>query len=199
MYGLKNIKCGGKNMEENQVYYDESGDIVIEEIPQEEVPVPTSSDPTLPTEDNLDIKEENQNIIDDASKEGTNDDFLKEVVKFFMNENSNKNEDEVPDTTLEEHDKEKRENEETKVIKDKEEIVKSVSSGNADIDYTGLLGDIVGNQQTIIDNQQYLISVSDDNNINSALNSQSCTNVLLMIVIVILLADILVHFIRGLF
>ena len=186
-------------MEEAQVYYDESGDIVVEEIPQEEVPVPIPSDPTLPTEDNLDVKEENQNIIDDAAKEGTNDDFLKEVVKFFMNENSNKLEDEVPDTTLEEHDKEKKENDDATIEEDKEENVKSVTSGNADIDYTGLLGDIVGNQQTIIDNQQYLISVNDDNNINSALNSQSCTNVLLMIVIVILLTDILVHFIRGLF
>ena len=186
-------------MEENQVYYDESGDMIVEEIPQEEVPVPTSSDPTIPTEDNLDVKEENQNIIDDAAKEGTNDDFLKEVVKFFMNENSNKDVDIQPDTSLEEHDKEKKENGEEVSNLNNQENEKSVSSGNADIDYSGLLGDIVGNQQTIIDNQQYLISVNDDNNINSGLNTQSCTNVLLMIIIVILLTDILVHFIRGLF
>lgn len=160
-----------------------------------------------------DYSEQSEDVISDTNNSDTSDvdntqeiqeteiqdsedkDFFKDVIKMLIQDKTSDSLDDLETTdTIQTSDVDP----ESAPDPQNELDVGEVSSGNA-IDYSGLLGDIIAKEDNMIENQEYLIAVSDDNKINSTLESQSATNVLLMVVIVILLVDLLVHFIRGLF
>lgn len=66
-------------------------------------------------------------------------------------------------------------------------------------DYSSVLGDILHALDNISGSQAIIIDAASQNTMNSGLNSQSATNVLLIVIILILLVDITVHFVRGIF
>lgn len=136
-----------------------------------------------------------QEIQETEIQDTEDKDFFKDVIKMLIQDKTSDSPDDLETTDSEQTSDVVPESapDPQNELDDEE-----VSSGNA-IDYSGLLGEIIAKQDNMIENQEYLIAVSDDNKINSTLESQSATNVLLMIVIVILLVDLLVHFIRGLF
>lgn len=172
-------------------YYDEDGNIFTDyseqNIDNNTDIVSDDAQTDIPTNE----------IIEEEKAENTeNDDFFKDVIKMLI---QNKNDDLAEDDTNSENVHDSNSEEVPELAPDpRNDSSEEVSSGNV-IDYTNYFGDIISRQDNIIENQEYLIAVSDDNNINSPLESQSATNILLMVVIVILLTNILVKFIRGLF
>lgn len=174
-------------------YVDEDGNFVTDySIPETNSDIIT--DDSVDNSGSEDIQENQAEEIQDNS----NDDFFKDVIKMLIQDKTTDSEN---DDDLENDDVEHggSSGEVPELVPDpRNELQEDVTSGNA-IDYSGLLGDIISRQDAVIENQEYLIAVSDDNNINSTLESQTATNVLLMVVIVILLVNILVKFVRGLF
>lgn len=170
-------------------YVDEDGNYITDYSEQSEDIITDSNN-----SDTADV-DATQEIQENEIQDSEDKDFFKDVIKMLIQD---KNSDSPDD--LETTDKEKISDVDPESSPDPQNELdeEDVSSGNA-IDYSGLLGDIIAKEDNMIENQEYLIAISDDNKINSTLESQSATNVLLMIVIVILLVDLLVHFIRGLF
>lgn len=170
-------------------YVDEDGNYITDYSEQSEDIITDSNN-----SDTADV-DATQEIQENEIQDSEDKDFFKDVIKMLIQD---KNSDSPDD--LETTDKEKISDVDPESSPDPQNELdeEDVSSGNA-IDYSGLLGDIIAKEDNMIENQDYLIAISEDNKINSTLESQSATNVLLMVVIVILLVDLLVHFIRGLF
>lgn len=170
-------------------YVDEDGNYITDYSEQSEDIITDSNN-----SDTADV-DATQEIQENEIQDSEDKDFFKDVIKMLIQD---KNSDSPDD--LETTDKEKISDVDPESSPDPQNELdeEDVSSGNA-IDYSGLLGDIIAKEDNMIENQEYLIAISEDNKINSTLESQSATNVLLMVVIVILLVDLLVHFIRGLF
>lgn len=171
-------------------YVDEDGNLITDYSEQSE---------DIITDNNTDVDTSGvdaaQEIQETEIQDSEDKDFFKDIIKMLIQDKSSDSQ-----SDLETEDSEQPSNVAPDENPDQQNdvIEEEVSSGNT-IDYSGLLGDIIAKEDNLIENQEYLIAVSDDNKINSTLESQSATNVLLMIVIVILLVDLLVHFIRGLF
>ena len=157
-------------------------------------PVPTESDQDEQTTETSTekIPEENE-MIDDAQKEGVNENFLEDVFKILLKKELEENEEEV-----EEVEEVTSGNVEEVNEVENESQQQEVSGGSAN-DYSSLLSTITDQLAETNVDIETIISQNENNNMNSTLNSQSCTNVLLIVIIVILLVDILIHFIRGLF
>lgn len=171
-------------------YVDEDGDVIIDYSNE------NNDSTNIPSDDIQNVSPDTQETEIPQEENKEDDDFFKDVIKMLIQDKT--------DNESIEDDKENESEDSSESVPElvpdptNDTVENDVSSGNA-IDYSGLLGDIISRQDNIIENQEYIIAVSDDNKINSTLESQSATNVLLMIVIVILLVDLLVHFIRGLF
>lgn len=120
--------------EQNQSSYNQTEQNQSDVVPVQ-VPDPQQTEQQKENDTNT-IPEETE-IIDDAAKEGVNDNFLEDVIKILLK-------DKVGDT------EEKEEEEEEENMKKGDEQnetyaeISSGNSGNSDIDYSGILGDISG-------------------------------------------------------
>lgn len=150
-----------------------------------------------------DVKEDDSNIID----------ILSEIVKDKL-----KNEEVVSldpdvsienDTSISDNENVEKSDSDEVLENDKREVDKNVNQNDSENsirsvetienDYSPILGDILHALDIVSGNQETMIEAASQNSMNSGLESQSATNVLLIVIIVILLFDIVVHFIGRLF